>query len=175
MSFFIKSLLLSLTMICDSLSSLYCNFAILSDNVGIAGTYEELTILPSLSANSFGTWTYVLSDSIIGSRRLSLQLETSFYLKWRLLKFQFAPFPYADFALITPGGLGFQSSSLYTSLGGGVRMRNENLVFETIEVRAFFFPVAPSNMRGFKVIVTANLRYRYPSSYIAAPDLLLLN
>jgi hypothetical protein len=143
-------------------------------NFSFTYLYKELTSPPLRLNNDFGVRGFV-SDSITGTRRISLQLETSFYLRWRLLGFQFAPFPYTDFSLITPDNKPGTPPFLYTSLGGGVRMRNDNLVFETIEARAFFFPVAPSNMRAFKVIVTANIRYRYPSSYIVPPDLLQLN
>ncbi|MES2701276.1 MAG: hypothetical protein V4649_01500 [Bacteroidota bacterium] len=139
-------------------------------------SYQHQTVTgPPLRLNTPYGLRGFLSDSVNGARRLSVQLETTFYLRWRLLGFQFAPFPYADFALIAPENWPTSRSSLYTSLGGGVRMRNENLVFETIEARAFFFPVAPSNMRAFKIIVSANLRYRYPSSLITAPDIVQLN
>ena len=60
-------------------------------------------------------------------------------------------------------------------MGGGVRMRNANLVFETNELRAFFFPVAPANMRGFKIVLSTNVRYRYSSNFITAPDVVQLN
>jgi len=56
-----------------------------------------------------------------------------------------------------------------------VRARNENLIFETIELRAYFFPIAPNNMKGFKVVINSNIRYRYSSNYITAPDLVKLN
>jgi hypothetical protein len=116
-----------------------------------------------------------LSDSAYGSRRISLQLETEFYLKFKLLGFQFAPFTYGDMTLITPEKSPLSDSKLFSSLGGGIRGRNENLVFETIELRAYFFPIAPNNMKGFKLILNTNIKYRYSSNYISAPDLVQLN
>ena len=56
-----------------------------------------------------------------------------------------------------------------------MRARNERLVFETIELRAYFFPIAPTNMKGFKIILTPNVRFRYTSNYINAPDVVQLN
>jgi hypothetical protein len=64
---------------------------------------------------------------------------------------------------------------VYSSVGGGIRARNENLVFETIELRAYYFPIAPTNMKGFKVLITSNIRFRYSSNYITPPDLVQLN
>ncbi len=116
-----------------------------------------------------------LSDSASGGRRLSMQLETAFYLKYKLLGFQFAPFPYIDMSLLTPEHADFSNSTFHTSLGGGVRARNENLIFETIEMRAYYFPEAPNDMNNFKVIVRANIRFRYSSNFIVAPDIVRLN
>lgn len=143
-------------------------------NLNFTHLYNRVTSAPLRIDNYYGPRGF-LSDSVFGSRRLSLQLETEFYLKYKLLGFQFAPFPYGDLTLITPENAPYSNSSLYTSLGGGVRMRNENLVFETIEIRAFFFPVAPTNMKGFKIVINSNIRFRYQSNYITAPDVVQLN
>lgn len=136
--------------------------------------YNRVTYAPLRIDNGFGIRGF-LSDSAEGAKRLSIQLETVCYLKYKILGFQFAPFPYFDMSLITPQDRAYSKSSLYTSLGGGIRARNENLVFETIELRAFFFPVTPTNQRGFKLVLNANIRYRYTSNYINAPDLVKLN
>ena len=143
-------------------------------NLSYTTLYNRVTYAP-LSLNSVYGLRGFISDSVLGTRRLSLQLETEFFLKFKFLGFKFCPFPYGDLSLITPENSPYSHSALYTSLGGGLRGRNENLVFETIEMRAYFFPVAPSNMRGFKVVVNANVRFRYSSNYITAPDVVQLN
>lgn len=143
-------------------------------NLSYTHLYNRITYAPLRIDNYYGLRGF-LSDSAYGNRRLSIQLETEFYLKFKFLGFQFAPFPYGDLSLITPEGKPFAQSSLYSSVGGGVRARNENLIFETIELRAFFFPVAPTNMRGFKIVISSNVRFRYSSNFITAPDLVQLN
>jgi hypothetical protein len=136
--------------------------------------YNRVTYAPLRIDNSFGVRGF-LTDSAYGTRRLSVQLETEFYLRYKILGFLFAPFPYCDISLLTPEGQPIGKASLYTSLGGGIRARNENLIFQTIELRAYFFPVAPNNMHGFKIILNGNVRYRYSSNYITAPDVVQLN
>ena len=143
-------------------------------NLSYTQLYNRVTYAPLRIDNYYGLRGF-LSDSAYGTRRLSVQLETEFYLKFKLLGFQFAPFPYGDLSLITPENGPYSHSALYSSLGGGIRARNENLIFETIELRAYFFPVAPTNMKGFKVVLTSNVRFRYSSNYITAPDLVQLN
>lgn len=143
-------------------------------NASYTHLYNRVTYAPLRIDNYYGLRGF-LSDSAYGSRRLSIQLETEFYLKPKILGFQFAPFPYSDFTIITPEKGPYNKSNLYTSLGGGIRARNERLVFETIELRAYFFPIAPTNMKGFKIILTTNVRFRYSSNYVTAPDFVQLN
>lgn len=143
-------------------------------NVNFTHLYNRVTYPQLRIDNGYGIRGF-LSDSAYGTRRLSVQLETEFYLKRKLLGFKFAPFPYGDLTVITPEGKPYSSSSLYASIGGGIRARNENLIFQTIEARAYYFPVAPTNMKGFKVIVTSNIRFRYNSTYVSAPDVVQLN
>lgn len=143
-------------------------------NLSYTHLFNRITYAPLHINNYYGLRGF-LSDSAYGTRRLSLQLETSFYLKFNILGFKFAPFPWADMTLITPEGERYTQSRLYSAMGGGIRTRNENLVFETIEVRAYFFPVAPENMRGFKVIANTHIRFRYRNNYITAPELVRLN
>ena len=143
-------------------------------NVSYTHLYDRVTYAPLRIDNDFGIRGF-LSDSSYGTRRLTIQTETIFFLKLKILGFQFAPFPYADLTVLTPQNAPVTRSSLYTSLGGGIRVRNEKLVFQTIELRAFFFPVAPTNMKGFKLVPTFNLRFRYTSNYITEPDLVQLN
>ena len=143
-------------------------------NTNYTQQFNRVTYAPLRIDNYYGVRGF-LSDSAYGTRRFSIQLETAFYLRFKFLGFMFAPFPYCDFSLITPENAGYSKSLLYTSLGGGIRARNENLIFETIEARAYYFPIAPDNMRGFKIIIDANIRYRYSSNLITAPDLVQLN
>jgi len=139
-----------------------------------ASVYRPVTSAPLRIDNAYGIREF-LSDSAYGSRRITLQLETPFYLKYKLLGFQFAPFPYVDLSLLQPVNQSFNKVSLYTGVGGGVRTRNENLVFGTIELRAFYYPVTPDGVRGFKIILNSELRYRYNSNFIKEPDYVQLN
>ncbi len=143
-------------------------------NTSYTELYNRLTYAPLRIDNYYGLRGF-LSDSAFGAKRYSLQLETEFYLKYKVLGFLFAPFPYTDFTVLTPVNSSFDKSSLYASVGAGVRARNENLIFETIELRAYFFPVAPGDMKGFKVILNSNIHYRYTSNYITPPDVVQLN
>jgi hypothetical protein len=124
--------------------------------------------------NPFGL-RYFSSDSTIGQQRISLHEETFIFLKYKLLGFKFAPFVFADAALLTPPKQNFSKSQAYYGIGCGVRTRNENLVFGTIEVRLVYFPNNVPQNNPFKILTTINLQFRYNTTYVHAPDIVQLN
>lgn len=110
-----------------------------------------------------------------GYQRVSLQSETSVFTNYMLLGFKFAPFVSFNASLLTPDKTAFHKSDIYTGIGGGIRTRNENLVFNTVELRGVFFPRKAEGFPAFKFTFTTNLRYRYNSNYITKPDFVYVN
>jgi hypothetical protein len=70
---------------------------------------------------------------------------------------------------------GLQKSDLFTALGGGIRTRNENLVYGTIELKAYYFPRLNGDMKSWKVELNSNIRFKYRSSFISRPDFIIAN
>lgn len=125
--------------------------------------------------NPFGL-RYFLSDSIMGDRRISLHTETFIFLNYRAFGFQFSPFVFADLSWLTPEKKEYSKTNFYSGIGGGVRTRNENLIFGTMEFRFVYFPRRIEYyMNQFKVTGTINLRFRYNSNYVRMPDIVQLN
>ncbi|NJM24317.1 MAG: hypothetical protein HC859_01065, partial [Bacteroidia bacterium] len=79
-------------------------------------------------------------DSLAGFQRLGFSAETTFFTKWKLLGFKFAPIVFADLAFLDVGNKGLFYSVPYSGIGAGMRTRNENLTFGTIELRFTYFP-----------------------------------
>jgi len=124
--------------------------------------------------NPFGL-RYFSSDSIIGQQRFSLHEETFVFLKYKLLGFKFAPFVFADAALLTPPRKDFTKSEAFYGLGCGLRTRNENLIFGTIEIRLVYFPRNVPGANSFKILTTIDLQFRYNTTYVQAPNVVQLN
>ena len=124
--------------------------------------------------NPFGL-RYFNADSVYGNRRASLHTETFFFLKRKLLGFHFAPFTFADITLLTAENDPLSKSNMYYGIGGGIRTRNENLVFGTIEIRAIYFPRKVLDFNQFKIEIYTQLNFRYNSNYVRAPDIIQLN
>ncbi|WP_231940295.1 BamA/TamA family outer membrane protein [Filimonas lacunae] len=136
--------------------------------------YNRLTFDPLRIDNPFGI-RYFSSDSAIGNRRFSMHSETYFFLKYKLFGFKFAPFVFGDASYITPEKASLQKSDLYYFIGGGVRTRNENFVFGTIELRALYYPKVLPYTSQFKIMINTGLNFRFNSTYIKAPGIIQLN
>lgn len=122
--------------------------------------------------NDFGIERFA-SDSTLGTQRLGVALETVVYIRPTLLGFHFAPFVFADMAMVAPQHTVLIRQKPYLGVGGGIRTRNENLIFGTIELRMFYFPRIPPNedFSKFKITLSSNLRIKYSSSFVKAPTL----
>jgi hypothetical protein len=136
--------------------------------------FNRVTVDPLRIDNAFGI-RYFSSDSAIGSRRVSLHSETFFFLKYKLFGFKFAPFIFGDASYLTPEQQSLKKSDLYYFIGGGIRTRNENFVFGTIEMRIVYYPKTLPNTGQFKIMFNTGLNFRYNSNYIKAPGIIQLN
>lgn len=143
-------------------------------NGGIAKQFSPVLEQPLMLRSNFGLpyfeYGYVAADF-----RATVKSEIVFYKAKKLSGFGFAPFGFADFSLLKPTNLGLSKSDLFSAIGGGFRLRNENLIFGTVELRASYLPRIVPGMSHFKIKINTNLRYRYNSSFIRRPDFVLPN
>ena len=101
--------------------------------------------------------------------------ETVFFNMQKFWGFRMAPFVFADMSMLTPINQPFKKSSLYSSIGTGVRTRNENLTLGTIELRVYYFPKTLPGMKNFKVEIGTNIRFKYNTTFIRKPDFVIPN
>lgn len=118
--------------------------------------------------NIFGLEAF-REDSVMAEKRFTLRSESFFFLNKKLLGFKFAPFFTADASLLDLNKHTIWHDNLYYSIGGGIRTRNENLQFGTIEIRVNYFPKKIAYENQFKILIRSNLRFRYNSSYVNRP------
>jgi hypothetical protein len=131
--------------------------------------------LDPLGINNVFGLPYISLDSAGGNQRANLHTETIFFTRHKLLGFKFAVFASADFAFFTPEQVKISNSGFFSGFGGGMRTRNENILFNTIELRFMYFPRKSSQHDAFKLTLTTNLRFRYSNSYVKAPDIIQVN
>ncbi|MCW3106519.1 MAG: hypothetical protein JWQ09_1025 [Segetibacter sp.] len=136
--------------------------------------YNRVIYDPLRIDNSLGL-RYFSADSLKGSQRMSIYAETFFFAKYKMFGFQLAPFLFGDVSLLTGQNNHFSQSDIYTGIGAGLRARNVNLVFATAELRAMYFPRKAQDMSSFKISFNADIRFRYNTNYVRAPDIIQLN
>jgi hypothetical protein len=111
-----------------------------------------------------------------GYARATVQGESVFFSPWRLFYFKFAPFVFSSATV-------FQFSSeaaatntrLYTAIGGGIRTRNESLIFGTIELRASYFPKKDAFNNNYVIQLNTNLRFKYNENFVHRPEFVSIN
>ena len=144
--------------------------------VQISATQQFKTILnePLYLRSEFGIPTFK-NDNIQAATRVSCNIESVYYNLVKYYGFSFAPFMFVNSSYIKLIGEAVQKGSIYTALGLGCRTRNENLVFGTIEFKAYYYPRTISTMTPINVSLATGLRFRYNSQLIRKPDFVQMN
>ena len=75
-----------------------------------------------------------LQEHIYGINRLVLNTETVIFTPWQVAQFKIAGFFFADFGLLGNFGNIFKND-FFTTLGIGFRIKNESLIFNTINIQ----------------------------------------
>ncbi|MDA3892804.1 MAG: hypothetical protein PF517_14175 [Salinivirgaceae bacterium] len=79
----------------------------------------------------------------VGNYRFSLSSETVIFPKWYFYGVGSTFFTFADIGTVGNSPNLALSQTAYSSLGIGFRLRNDNFVFNSIEIRLSWFPVVP--------------------------------
>ena len=136
--------------------------------------FRQRTIMPLDINNDFGL-QYFRADSLWGTKRFHIQTETIAFSPWQLLGFRFAPFAFGEMAMISGNERSIFYDKPYFGFGGGVRTRNENLIFGTIELRLVYYPRTTENISSFNLRLTSNLRIKYSAGFVRAPSFVRYN
>lgn len=144
--------------------------------VGISYTtiLNHKVILPLRINNDFGLNRFK-SDSLVGTQRFNMGTETLFFIRPSLLGFHFAPLVFAEMAVMAPKKETLTRQTAYFAVGGGIRTRNENLIFGTIELRMYYFPRVVEDLSHFKITLSSNLKVKYSSGFVNAPAFIRYN
>ena len=114
-------------------------------------------------------------EQIKGGTRLSANWETVLYNNRPILGFKSAPFVFGNLTYIRTVGDPILKGDIYSAFGSGVRVRNENLVFGTIELKGFYFPRTNQQLSPWNFSLITNLRYKYNSNIVEKPNYVEIN
>jgi hypothetical protein len=143
--------------------------------LGVAHQPKRLLNEPLFLQSDFGLREWRRDSALMGDTRLTIKAESIFFTPWLIANFRFAPFVFTNFSLFNAVPETTPEKHLFTTLGSGVRIRNESLVFETMEFRAYFFP--SKNFIGdyFRLEFNTRVRFKYNRQFIKKPTLLNVN
>jgi hypothetical protein len=136
--------------------------------------YNQQTSLPLDINNEFGL-RYFVADSLWGTKRFHLNSETLAFTPLSIAGFRLAPFVFGEMAMIGARGESIFADKPYFGFGGGIRTRNENLVFGTIELRMVYFPRTVEDIQSFVLRVSSNLRVKYTAGFVKPPGFVRYN
>ncbi len=82
-------------------------------------------------------------SSLYGTRKFLLTLQTQFYSPWNLIGFRLNPFVNYTMALVGNEDVHISRSKMFSSIGAGVIISNDYLVFNTFQISLAYFPEIP--------------------------------
>lgn len=100
-------------------------------------SYDSLTINEGYGLDGFN------STGLSGTRRILFTLQTQSYAPWNFIGFRFGPFLTYTLGMLGDASKGFKNSKVYSQIGLGVLIKNENLVFNAFQISIAFYPSIP--------------------------------
>ncbi|MGN6532101.1 MAG: hypothetical protein ACTHK0_10145 [Ginsengibacter sp.] len=112
------------------------------------------------------------NDRVGGTLRTTVKAESEFFSPWSLAAFRFAPFVFSNLGVYSPY---LSRTKVLSSVGGGIRTRNESFVFGTIELRGYYFPEKNFYNEKFRFTLSTNLIFKYNTQFVTKPDFIQVN
>jgi hypothetical protein len=108
--------------------------------IGLNRYYNDsLTLKDSYGLHGFN------SSDLSGSKRILFSFQTQTYSPWEVLGFHFGPYLICSLGVLGDGPKGFRNSKIYSQIGIGVLIKNENLIINTFQFSISFYPLIPGN------------------------------
>jgi hypothetical protein len=109
-------------------------------------------------------------DSLMGKQRVTLSQEETIFTPWKVLGFRSALVARVDLGLLQENQALLRSENFYSGFSLGLRARNENLIFNTVEMRLFYYPKTVESLEHYRFTITTSTRIRYPTSLVNKPS-----
>ena len=113
------------------------------------------------------------NDSIYGTQRISISLESVLFSPIYFYGFRFAFFSFADLAFLADSNEMIGKGDILSDLGIGIRIRNDNLALNTFQLRLSFFPNLPDYSRIKNLAISGEQLLR-PRNFDPGPPSVLV-
>ena len=99
--------------------------------------YDRLTINEEYGLGGFN------SPDLSGNSRLLFTSQTQSYAPWNFIGFHFGPYLILSLGMLGDAEKEFRSGRVYSQIGLGVLIKNDNLVMNSFQISLAFYPVIP--------------------------------
>lgn len=114
------------------------------------------------------------SPELTGTSRLLFTFQTQAYAPWNFIGFRFGPFIIYSAGILGNAESGFKESKIYSQLGLGVLVKNENLVLNTFQVSIAFYPIIPGTGQNIlKINSFRSTDFGFRDYEIGKPDVII--
>jgi hypothetical protein len=100
-------------------------------------SYDSLTINNGYGIDGFN------SKILSGISRILLTFQTQSYAPWNFIGFRFGPYITYSMGMLGNRKTGFRNSNIYSQIGFGILIKNENLILNTFQISISFYPIIP--------------------------------
>jgi hypothetical protein len=112
------------------------------------------------------------NDSISGNQRLTVSVESVLFSPANFYGLKFAFFGFADLSFLSGNVSPAGTRTSLSGVGVGIRVRNDNLVFNTLQIRIGFFPNPPEYSSINHVIVSGEQLLKPPGFDSGPPSVI---
>ncbi len=113
-----------------------------------------------------------LSGAMLSQGYLTLNLESVAFTPWNWYRFRFALYGYGDFGFIDLDRKSIDSENFYGTVGIGCRIRNESLVFDTVNIQVGYLLRRPEDAYPWYIEVSSEDPDRWYPIEITKPDVI---
>ncbi|AQG79867.1 hypothetical protein [Spirosoma montaniterrae] len=129
----------------------------------------------TLNSNGSGIQTDgigISSDALRGTKRLLLSYENILFGRFSLVGFRVAFITFANIGLVSFQDRALLRGPLYQGYGIGFRLRNENLTFNSFQIRLAYYPNIPGNRLPFRQAFEGVPTLRFRDFDLSAPAII---
>jgi hypothetical protein len=110
------------------------------------------------------------SESVFGTKKISINLQPVFYAPYSVLGFRFAPVLLLGFGMLGGNNQPLFRGRVYQSYGAGILVRNESLAFRTFQLSIAVYPFVPDQQgMDFNINPIGAYEMRYQDFFMHRP------
>jgi hypothetical protein len=143
-------------------------------NISIAQTLNNKFNEALLIYSNYGI-PQLNKEQIKGGTRISGNWESVLYSAKTIYGFKSSPFVFANLTYIKAIDEVKKNGGVFAAVGTGTRIRNENLIFGTIELKCFYLPRTDLQVSPWNFSFITNLKYKYNSTINHKPEFVEIN